>query len=75
MMNCTKLSYAELEVTFFGQGKHQQNAAIKLCSGCPFTKQCETIAEEMVVMKDGKVMDGAWGVFGGKAYRAGKVVR
>lgn len=74
-MKCTELSHAELEVTFFGQGKHQQNKAIEMCAGCPFTKKCTEIAEEMTVIENGRIMNGAWGVFGGKAYRAGKVVR
>lgn len=74
-MKCQTLSHAELEVTFFGQGKHQQNKAIAMCQGCPFMDDCRSIAEDMTVMKNGKIVDGAWGVFGGKAYRAGVVVR
>lgn len=74
-MKCQTLTHAELEVTFFGQGKHQQTKAIAMCEGCPFKSNCTDIAESMAVIKNGEIVDGAWGVFGGKAYRAGVVVR
>lgn len=65
--NCSSLTPAELEVTVFGQGKHQQLQAIAMCQGCPIKNECSEIALELD--------DQAWGVFGGKAYRAGVVVR
>lgn len=74
--NCFGLTPDELEVTVFGQGKHQQLKAIALCENCPIAKRCTRIAENMAVIgREGDIVDGAWGVFGGKAYRAGRIVR
>lgn len=66
-MNCSSLSIAEVDQTFFGQGKRQQEAAIKICQGCPLTQECTNIAKSLG--------DNAVGVFGGKSYKNGKVVR
>lgn len=73
--NCSTMTDQELETTFFGQGKHQQMRAIEICDGCPITDLCTKQAEGMAVVKNGKVVAGAWGVFGGKAYRDGKIIR
>lgn len=64
--NCASLTTAELEVTVFGQGKHQQAKAIAMCADCPIKAQCLEI---------GKQTPNAWGVFGSYAFRDGIVVR
>jgi len=64
--NCYGLTTAELEVTVFGQGKHQQAKAIAMCADCPIKAQCLEI---------GETTEDAWGVFGGVAFRDGKKVQ
>lgn len=66
MTKCQKLTAAELEVTFFGQGKNQQLKAIAMCKDCPLRNECLEIAMEQ---------GDAWGVFGSYAFRDGEIVR
>lgn len=60
---CGVIPQSELDKTFFGSGKHQIAAAKQLCDGCPIMEQCNDIAISLG--------DQAWGVFGGKHYKAG----
>lgn len=62
---------------FFPQGKRQHAAVRQVCQGCPTQarKTCFKIAENMQVLgDDGRVVDGATGVFGGVSWKMGTII-
>jgi hypothetical protein len=62
---------------FAGGGKRQREAARAVCGTCPMAarKTCERIAESLQVLgKDGRIVDGATGTFGGLSWREGVII-
>lgn len=74
-MKCQNLSFEELDQTFFGRGKKQQDEAIAICQTCEFMQKCRENADASTVTKNGKIIDGETGVFGGQVYKFGVVIR
>lgn len=65
------------DVDMFGGGKHQRAAARAVCATCPTVavNACELIAESLQVLgRDGDIVDGATGTFGGKSWKMGKII-
>lgn len=69
---CTTLSLAEVDSTFFGQGKRQKEKAVAMCQTCPIMLQCENDARNMEVIIGTSVIR-ATGVFGAKVFVNGEV--
>jgi hypothetical protein len=64
-------------VDMFGGGKHQRAAARAVCAPCPKRARdtCTRIAESLQVLgKQGEIVDGATGTFGGKSWKMGVII-
>ena len=64
-------------VDMFGGGKRQREAARAVCAPCPKRNRdtCTRIAESLQILgKQGEIVDGATGTFGGKSWREGIII-
>lgn len=62
---------------FAGGGKNQRASARAICGTCPKSARatCGRIAESLQVLgKDGRIVDGATGTFGGMSWKMGTII-